>query len=353
VIRFGAFGDMVLLTPLLRMLHHRYGHPCVVIGSGNWLGSLFVDHPDVRATLALASRKRPYWLDVTQRKLVAQLRRQPPGPVYVCDDYSIDKIRWLLHRARVPGDRCVFANPDCMLRKGDHWIDRWQRFGTMTPADFADVPSANALYAPDAPCLAVNHADRTDLNAWLRAHGCEDAPLVLLQPGNKRTLKRGRVGQIGDSKQWPLANWAALIDAVLERRPDARIVLCGTPPEAPLLRAIAAAAHSDRVLTAADGPTLRRLLALCERAVAMISVDTGPAQAAAALGCPLIVLYGSALPSLWLPRSPTGSAIIALGGLPERNRVDQIAPDEVIAAWQSLPLRLPSGLRGCNHAEPV
>lgn len=336
VIRFGAFGDMVLLTPLLRLLHRRYGQPCRVLGSGGWLEPLFAGHPDAGAILRLASRKRPYWLDASQRDLVARLRAQPPGPVYVCDDRSIDKIRWLLRRARIPGDHCVFANPGCMLREGEHWIDRWQRFGAMTPAAFPEVPQAGA---PDAPCLPVHPADRADLQQWLRACGFHDAPLVLLQPGNKRTLKRGRAGQLGDDKQWPLANWVAVIRAVLARRPEAKIILCGAPPEAALLRQIAGAAHSDLVLAAGDALPLRRLLALCERAAAMISIDTGPAQAAAALGCPLIVLYGAQPSSLWLPRSPAGSAVVALGGLPRRNRVDQITPDEVIAAWHGLPLR--------------
>jgi heptosyltransferase-2/heptosyltransferase-3 len=339
VIRFGAFGDMVLLTPLLRLLHHRYGHACRVLGSGGWLQPLFAGHPDVCATLKLSSRKRPYWLDATQRHLVASLRTQPPGPVYVCDDRSIDKIRWLLARARVPGDHCVFANPGCMLREGEHWVERWHRFGAMTPAAFASAPPAGAFNIPDAPCLVVDHADRTDLHAWLRVHGFDDAALVLVQPGNKRTLKRGRAGQFGDDKQWPLANWVGLIHALLARRADLKVILCGAPPEAALLRTIAEAAHSDRVLAAGDALPLRRLLALCERAAGMISVDTGPAQAAAALGCPLVVLYGAQPSSLWLPRSPTGSAVVALGGLPERNHVEQITPDEVIAAWQALPLR--------------
>ncbi|HEX7370051.1 MAG TPA: glycosyltransferase family 9 protein [Rhodanobacteraceae bacterium] len=339
VVRFGAFGDMVLLTPLLRQLHRRYGQACRVLGSGGWLEPLFAGHPDVRASLKLSSRKRPYWLDASQRHLVDVLRTQPPGPVYVCDDYSIDKIRWLLERARVPGDHCVFANPDCLLEEGEHWIERWHRFGAMTPAAFSDAPPANTLDARDAACLVVNHADRADLRAWLHSHYLDDVPLVLLQPGNKRTLKRGRAGQLGDDKQWPLANWVGLVHAVLARLPDARIILCGAPPEAALLVSIAAAAHSERVLAAGNELPLRRLLALCERASAMISVDTGPAQAAAALGCPLIVLYGGQPPSLWLPRSPTGSAVVALGGLPERNRVDQISLDEVIAAWQALPLR--------------
>lgn len=342
VIRFGAFGDMVLLTPLLRLLHRRYGEACRVLGSGGWLDPLLAGHPDVRATLKLASRKRPYWLDATQRHLVALLRAQPPGPVYVCDDWSIDKIRWLLQRARVPDDHCVFANPDCMLREGEHWIARWQRFGAMTPTAFATTSPASDLDALHAPCLIVQDADRIDLHAWLRVRGFDDAPLVLLQPGNKRTLKRGRAGQLGDDKQWPLENWVGLIHALLERDPALKIILCGAPPEAALLRTIATTAASARVLAAGDELPLRRLLALCEHATAMISIDTGPAQAAAALGCPLIVLYGAQPPSLWLPRSPSGSAVVALGGLPQRNRVDQIPLDEVLAAWRALPLRVAS-----------
>ena len=339
VIRFGAFGDMVLLTPLLRMLHHRYGQACGVLGSGDWLAPLFAGHPDVGATLKLPSRKRPYWLDASQQQLVSLLRAQPPGPVYVCDDYSIGKIRWLLQRARIPADHCVFANPDCMLRGGEHWIDRWHRFGAMTPAAFAAAPLADSWQAPNAPCLVVQHTDRTDLHEWLRAGGFDVAPLVLLQPGNKRTLKRGRAGQLGDDKQWPLKNWTGLIRAVLARDPALKVILCGAPPEAALLRQIADGARSERVLAAGGELPLRRLLALCEHATAMISVDTGPAQAAAALGCPLVVLYGAQPPTTWLPRSPTGSAVIALGGLPERNRVDQISLDEVIAAWQALSMR--------------
>ena len=339
VIRFGAFGDMVLLTPLLRLLHRRYGQACRVLGSGGWLEPLFAGHPDASAALKLASRKRPYWLDSSQRNLVALLRAEPPGPVYVCDDWSIVKIRWLLQRACIPEDHCVFANPDCMLREGEHWIDRWHRFGAMTPAAFADAPLPGPLDATEAPCIPIHPADRVDLQQWLRTRGCDDAPLVLLQPGNKRTLKRGRAGQLGDDKQWPLANWVGVVHAVLARRPDAKIILCGAPPEAALLRQIAEAARSDRAIAAGDELPLRRLLALCEHAAAMISIDTGPAQAAAALGCPVIVLYGAQPPSLWLPRSPTGSAVVALGGLPQRNRVDQISLDEVVAAWRALCLR--------------
>jgi heptosyltransferase-2/heptosyltransferase-3 len=197
-----------------------------------------------------------------------------------------------------------------------------------------------AQTAGRAPRLFVNEADRSDLDAWLRRHGLDRKRLALLQPGNKRTLKRGRAGQLGDEKAWPSERWEALIRHVLARDPQIHVVLCGVPAERSVLRAIADAADSSRVLEASGELPLRRLLALLERAVGMISVDTGPAHAAAAMGCPLIVLYGAHSPAQWLPRSPSGSPVIGLGGPPQRHRVSEIALEEVLAAWDRLPLRL-------------
>lgn len=190
-----------------------------------------------------------------------------------------------------------------------------------------------------APRLFVNAADRADLDTWLRRYGLAHKPLVLLQPGNKRTLKRGRAGQLGDDKAWPTERWVELVGELLARDPGVHIVLCGVPAERSVLRVIADAAGSDRVLEAGSELPLRRLLALLERASGMISVDTGPAHAAAAMGCPLIVLYGASSPSQWLPRSPTGSAVVGLGGPPLRSRVAEISLHDVLAAWDALPLR--------------
>jgi heptosyltransferase-2/heptosyltransferase-3 len=78
-----------------------------------------------------------------------------------------------------------------------------------------------------------------------------------------------------------------------------------------------------------------RLLALTEAAHSMVSVDTGPAHAAAALGCPLVVLFGAASPKQWRPLGP--GTILTLGGEKGADsRVSDIPADAVIAAWRSL-----------------
>jgi ADP-heptose:LPS heptosyltransferase len=68
-------------------------------------------------------------------------------------------------------------------------------------------------------------------------------------------------------------------------------------------------------------------------------VDTGPAHAAAALGVPLVVMYGAESPAYWLPRGPAGTVVVGLGGPPRSVRVDQIDVEAVFEAWRGLPRR--------------
>jgi len=68
----------------------------------------------------------------------------------------------------------------------------------------------------------------------------------------------------------------------------------------------------------------------------MISVDAGPAHAAAALGLPVTVMYGAGPQRFWLPRSGSGSPVIGVGGPPESMRVDQLSVEAVFNAWCAL-----------------
>jgi heptosyltransferase-2/heptosyltransferase-3 len=334
--------DMVLLTPLLRLLHKRYGQPCRVLGSGSWLQPLLAGHPDVQSVLTVSNPGRPYWLDATQRDAARSLRTQLQGPVYVCDDHATDRVCRLLRRGGVLKDLCRFANPDCLPRDGEHWIDRWHRFAEMTPPAFALPPFHAGADEAAAPHLALDAADRKDLAEWLTRRGLDRAKIILLQADSSRTESRGWERSSGDPDCWPEANWVALIRALLADPGDFTVLVCGAPSNESLLQGLADPAGSPRVQAAGDDLPLRRFMALCEYAAAMISVDSGRAQIAAALGCPLIVLYGSRPPSRWRPRSVTGSPVQVLGGPPARNRMDLIALDEVLLAWH--------GLRTWRHA---
>ena len=340
VVRFGALGDMVLLTPLLALLHRRYGLAPDVLSAGAWTPPLYAGHPDVRRVLLLGSRKRPYWSDPRQWRAVAQLRAAGSRPVYVCDELATAPVARLLARAGFESADLLWVGEHGECAR-THWVDRWLAFGALDAPRWRDVPAAAV---PAAPQLAVGAAQHEDCARWLTARGWNARPLLLLHPGNKRTLKRGGArGRLGDSKAWPDAHWLALLHAMHARLPQALILLTGTPPEQRWLWRLARASRLACAHAIGDDLPLPRLLALQARAAGMLSVDTGPAHSAAALNCPLLVLYGAAGAAAWLPRSPAGAPVRWLGGADAgRARLLDTPVDEAIAAWNALPLRLPA-----------
>ena len=337
VIWFGRVGDLILLSALLEVLHRRFGSPCHVIGAGSWPAQIYASHSDV-ARVSCLHRYTAWVFDPAWWRTLRALRATRADPVYVCetDPRKLARIRRLLSFSGTEPARCVFIAPESKIAP-THWVDRLVSFGRLTPAAFnaADYPWPAAPPPRCAPLLTVSAAARAECAAWLERQGWGERTLILVQPGNRRTM-RGRRLRISaaDDKAWPLERWAALLHSIHARLPQAVIVLCGAPRESLLLEWIAAAAQLPAV-AAAELP-LPRLLALCARAHSMISVDTGPAHAAAALGLPLVVLFGAHSQQQWLPRSPTGSQVSGVGGPPQSNRLDQISVEAVFAAWCAL-----------------
>ncbi len=359
VIWFGRVGDLILLSALLEVLHRRFGSPCHVIGAGSWPAQIYAAHSDV-ARVSCLHRYTAWVFDPAWWRTLWALRAGRADPVYVCetDPRKLARIRRLLRFSGTEAARCVFLAPESS--PGDtldtalphtskiaptHWIDRLVSFGRLTPAAFnaADYPWP-APPPRGAPLLTVSAAARAECAAWLERQGWGERTLILVQPGNRRTMRGRRLRvSAADDKAWPLERWAALLHRIHARLPQAVIVLCGAPRESLLLEWIAAAAQLPAV-AAAELP-LPRLLALCARAHSMISVDTGPAHAAAALGLPLVVLFGAHSQQQWLPRSPTGSPVSGVGGPPQSNRLDQISVEAVFAAWCALGTAADSALR--------
>jgi len=359
VIWFGRVGDLILLSALLEVLHRRFGSPCHVIGAGSWPAQIYAAHNDV-ARVSCLHRYTAWVFDPAWWRTLRALRARRADPVYVCetDPRKLARIRRLLRFSGTEAVRCVFLAPESS--PGDtldtalphtskiaptHWIDRLVSFGRLTPAAFnaADYPWP-APPPRGAPLLTVSAAARAECAAWLERQGWGERTLILVQPGNRRTMRGRRLRvSAADDKAWPLERWAALLHRIHARLPQAVIVLCGAPRESLLLEWIAAGAQLPAV-AAAELP-LPRLLALCARAHSMISVDTGPAHAAAALGLPLVVLFGAHSQQQWLPRSPTGSPVSGVGGPPQSNRLDQISVEAVFAAWCALGTAADSALR--------
>jgi ADP-heptose:LPS heptosyltransferase len=337
---------MVLLTALIRVLHARFQCPVDIVTSGPWSEPLLRGQPGVGEIWSVRSRKTPYWLSMDQRHVVRRLRARGAGPTWFCD--GSDAARPLLARAGIPADFIVDVK-DHPLLAGEHATEQWRRLAQLTPAALASAvtPSADSLGADIAAVtpgcyLEVSDQQRADLEIWLRSRGLAGFPLILIQIGNKRTMRRGLRRLAVNHKYWPNERWAEVLRQVRLQCPQHAIVLLGTGPEYALNQEVAALANIPRLFNAADDLPVPRLVALLARGDGLITVDSGPAHAAAAVGCPLVVLFGKALPSLYRPRGAAGADVKVLcGQVAGEPDMLGIEPRSVIEAWSGLKLRGP------------
>jgi ADP-heptose:LPS heptosyltransferase len=287
LIRAGAMGDMVMMTAVARALAERNGAPVHLVTSGPWSPPLLQRCPAVADWYLLGSMKTPYWCNPAKWRAVHAVRRSLPSELYV---FGGDKPSWSLAR------RCGLA-PERL-----HWISRQKR------QDNEHVLAAMlrlvGATADTLPWLEISAQDHNDASAWMMRHGLQTGRFVLIQSGNKKTMRRADRQRTSNTKHWPEERWQAVLTALLKADPERRVVLCGTTAEAELNEHIGRALPAGRWLSAAGDLPIGRLLSLAKQAQAMISVDTGPAHAAAAVGCPCLVLFGRTDPRKYLPRGP-------------------------------------------------
>jgi ADP-heptose:LPS heptosyltransferase len=336
-VRCGAFGDMVLLTALIRVLHAEFRAPVDIVTSGPWSEPLLRGQPGVGDIFSMRSRKTPYWLSVDQHRVVRQLRARLPGPTWFCDGDGA--ARPLLERAAISREYIVDVKDHALL-PGEHATQQWRRMAQVMPSTALGAPSADIGAVAPGCYLEVSPAQRAELRTWLEARGIAGQPLLLVQIGNKRTMRRGPRRLAVNNKYWPLERWAQVLQFLRRHHARHAVLLLGTGPEFELNGELASLARISGLYNVADDLPIPRLVALLEQADGLLTVDSGPAHAGAAVGCPQVVLFGKAQPSLYRPWGTAGADVQLLRGeIDGETTMLGIDTDSVIEAWSRLKLR--------------
>ena len=109
------------------------------------------------------------------------------------------------------------------------------------------------------------------------------------------------------SKRWSAQGFAEIGNYLMHEQ-KLRVILLGGPADTPLLEQIRDAMGGSALLAA--GWPIGDMLALIEAATLFLGNDSGPAHAAAALGVPTAVIFGSSSSDLWSPWRAVASAVI-------------------------------------------
>lgn len=150
---------------------------------------------------------------------------------------------------------------------------------------------------PDAG-LRVTEARRHEAEALLREGGARAGrPLVALCPGSTNSR----------AKRWPAERFAAVADMLMERT-GSEVVLVGAAEESDISEEVARRMRARPVVL--TGKTdLAQTAAVLKASDLLVTNDTGPAHIAAAVGCPVVVIFGPTNPVTTRPFSDTAEVV--------------------------------------------
>ncbi len=142
----------------------------------------------------------------------------------------------------------------------------------------------------------------------------------------------------GPSKRWPAAHFIRAASAVAARRGDVRFLVCGTAAESAVCRDVAKALEPRAVDLAGqtDLPRLSALLALCRT---VCCNDSGGMHLAAAVGIPVVAVFGLTDPGRTGPLGP-GHRILTRADVAHDSAIarDSRAAAEVLASIAPEPV---------------
>jgi heptosyltransferase III len=171
-----------------------------------------------------------------------------------------------------------------------------------TPWRDGDGERAHALELYLDPLAAVGMPVRTrSISLSLRPEdaAAARARLRAVLPRREGPLVVCHPGASSPNKCWPIEEFAAACDE-LQGRLEAQVLLLGGPAEGEALRTLRSLTSTRPALLEGVLP-LRVLAAVLAEADLFFGHDSGPMHVAAAVGTPVVALYGASSPAQWRP----------------------------------------------------
>lgn len=269
-------GDAVMAQPLLSLLRQHHPATRLLLLAPKGVGALFSHDPHVDEILPLSRGEE---FSLLQKRI-----KGAGAEVGILTTNSFSSA-WLFWRAALPvrigfrrdGRSLLLSHPlsPPPPEKLEHQVLLYQRLLAPLGIEATHSPAPHLYLAPEE----IAEAQKT-----LRAHGVVPGePLVLLNPS----------AAFGPAKCWPPERYHALM-AALNQRKIWTLVL-GDQQSEPMISQLIEGLGSY-TFSLAGKTNLRQLMALLSCASVVVSNDSGPMHLTAALGRPLVALFGSTSP---------------------------------------------------------
>lgn len=293
IVKLSAVGDVIHTLPSLSALRERYPGAYITWVVEEAAADIVRDHPDLDCVIV--SRRKGWQKEIKIGHVKEPLRemksflRDLRARDYdlVIDFHGLFKSAMLVYLCR--GERKLGYNsyqelsglfynekiPEDMTK---HAVDRYLDFPKYLGAKIADPVFQ----------IALGEENKKKVDKLLAAHQVT-GPFVALNPV-----------AYWDTKLWDDERFATLCDRMVETY-GMSVILTGQ--KAPSLEKIRRLAR-ENVINLEGQTTLKDLAELYRRAALLVTTDSGPMHLAAALGTPVVALFGPTDPGRTGPYGP-------------------------------------------------
>src|ERR1700688_2058138 len=277
-VKLSSFGDIVHVTPCVRALRKACPDAELLVVANRTWAPLFSSDPHVDGVIVAD----PAWLSflsgfIGAHRALAALR----GPRF---DLAIDFQGRPRSAAWVYASQARYRAGRGGLRPGWHKLVRpdLQRHAVQVCAEIAQ--RAGIAVVDLEPRLFCSEAADRAVEAKLHRVGAPPRGFVLANPFGR-----------WPSKVWPVERWAVLIRRIRSEL-GLPVVVSGGPGEEPQADRLLALMAPWPPPSTVGQTTLEEAICLYRRAVLAVSGDSGPMHAAAAVGTPVVALFGATWP---------------------------------------------------------
>jgi ADP-heptose:LPS heptosyltransferase len=306
IVRAGAIGDTLMVTPLIRALRQTFPDGFLVYLCSSLARDVIRYNPHLNRVIPLAYRHLPLWMSPEKWQVCRDLRSLRLDCALVLESHPS-----FLDIARSAGtSRLIAYGGSPALRGFERAIFDPQRHCIENHLRAAEPLGVQ----PSGYEMELHYPSEVDgtLRQRLDDSGiAEQDCLVGIHPGwggRKHPLDQTRL------RSWPAQNFARVIQWLVKSK-ETRVVLTGSRADQPLTEYIATNAGVS-CLDYAGRLSLLELAALIRRLDLYLTVDSGPAHMAAALGTPLITLWGPGIFEQTSPVHSRGSAQVIYHRVP-------------------------------------
>jgi heptosyltransferase II len=328
IVRVGALGDTLMVTPTVRALKSKYPEAEIDFLCSESAAPLLELNPFITHLYRIRRRNWPYAISPEKRRLARRLNARNYNLSLLYE--TAPRYHRLLEHA---GIQRIGGFSEIAFDPAKHCIVNY-----LTAAGFSEsAPADHRMDLPLAP---------EDESAAERLIGHIKTPRIGLHLGyGPRGKKKNQSDRL---KGWGRENFLRLSRMLVDH--GANLVFTGSKEDRSDIEYICRQLPQNRICSTAGRTRVRELAAVQKKMDLFVSVDTGPAHMAAAVGVPLLVLWGPAIFEQVHPIAPASPIQILRApqpcapcyGTPRKDScrrnlcMEGISPDSVMEAAEGL-----------------